>query len=176
MPQCLGASVCREGLKVCLNRALEAELHPDLNLPRPLGHRRLPEVGREKVAAVAAVVHAVEQVVGGDEEFHHVLRIEGRVAASTPAAAGTATTATSTTAPAALTLRQDRLSERRTTGTGTGSTTGAAATRGSARSESTTARPASATRKPSTRALTAKRERATHAEICRERCCAARGV
>ena len=63
-----------------LGTDLEPELHPDLHLPRALRHRRLSEVIGQQVAAVSAIVHAVEDVVGGDEELHRVARIERSVA------------------------------------------------------------------------------------------------
>ena len=65
-----------------------------LHLPRALRHRRLSEVVGQQVAAVAAVVHAVEDVVGGDEELHHVARIERSVALIACAAAASTSTAT----------------------------------------------------------------------------------
>src|SRR6185503_19177741 len=104
----------------------------------------------QQVAAVSAVVHAVEQVVGGDEELHHVARVERGVALIACAAA-TATSA------AALALRGQCLAD------------GCATTSGTTRAEARTTGSAAATGESTARSLTAKCERATHSQIGDER-------
>src|SRR6187455_362755 len=85
---------------------LEPELHPDLHLARALRHCRLSEVIGQQIAAESAIVHAVEDVVGGDEELHHVARIERSVALI--AGAGAAASASAAT----LALRVEGLTDR----------------------------------------------------------------
>src|SRR5688572_12960419 len=99
------------------SRELETERRSDRQASRLLRAGRLTEEVGELVAAVAAVVHVVEDVVGADEELHGVARVELRVTAAATAIA------TSTLAAAAATALRE-LYLLITPATGAGARTG----------------------------------------------------